>query len=54
MLMPLPQHCCGYRHLWTYPKLIASTIPFQYHLLESFKLKGEDDYEYEYEYEYEI
>ena len=47
MLMSLPQYCGGYRHLWTYPKLIASAIPFQYHLLETFRFEGEDDYDYE-------
>lgn len=30
---------------------MASAIPFQYRLLESFKFEGDDDDEYEYEYE---
>ena len=45
MLMSLPQHCCGYGHLWTYPKLIASAIPFQCHLLESFRFEDEEEYD---------
>ena len=47
MLMSLPQYCSSYRQLWTYPKQIASAIPFQYHLLETFRFEGKDDYLYE-------